>query len=218
MTIRSNIVRPIVSAISTAIGAPDGGVVPIKAIAGWTGLQDCRITPIESHADWALVGTASASRCDILDSGDGDIIQVATNTAQSIVGFKGLTGVDAKASCKILYEEVTTTRSTFHLVVRGTDNNNFIGYRNYNGEHQVFERIAGAFNQLDGGAVPNAGITGKRVELKVVGDVVTLTADGVIHVLPVATALLTGGAVGFIARSGAGMPISMMREFSGEIL
>ena len=160
--------------------------------------------PWEAHPDWGLFSGTEASPT-IYNSTLKSVTTTRTISGGEwfpIMNVKyGIIG-DCEMSCVINYEGNTTTYETY-MLAKGRDGDNFVGATSYNRKIMLYERVNGAWRNLNV-SVPVAGTIGKEVRMIIEGVLVTLIVDGV--TIGSANTTLTGDAyMGSLLR---GLPIS----------
>jgi hypothetical protein len=128
----------------------------------------------------------------ILNSKDKsiEITAAISETENYCLMFTGAGSVDnCHMECIIQYEG--TVNYATYVLAKGIDINNFVGVTSYNNKIMLYERVNGNWNNL-GIEISNSGTIGKKLEMDIEGDQVTLTVDG--NVIGTATTGIKGPA------------------------
>jgi len=171
--------------------------------------------PLEASPEWSLIG-ANPSEFDI----NGGFIRSLDRTLpEAAVTFKSIDALNVSIKLSNIPAVTATTFQSF-IAARIIDEENFLGFRFYNSDVQVYQKIAGVFTQLDSGQVPNI-TQGVDLEFIVNNEEISMVVDGVSYPPTgfIDTTLLTPGGVGIIGRQHtAAGPINVTDSFVVTLL
>jgi len=163
-------------------------------------LEDCPYWTFRSGASTSQSKMSWADKIVSKDAttGGGEDLFVSLDSFETDETY-----FDMSVSCRFAQFNAGVGESTFPLVVRAIDHDNFIGLRSYNGHLDVYEREHGTFRPLNNSAFPTDTLTSAdRITLKIEGQVVTVLVNDISVGVYNSAVRTETGYVGIVQRAG----------------
>ena len=165
--------------------------------------------PIEGSPDWYIPPAATGTTAVRIED---NIIYIKATGALEVPAVNINAPLQGDGACRatVLSPNTGTAMGGFTWATRVTDGSNYVGARQYNSVIQVFQKVGGAFTQLDGGTA-NVEM-GDVVEFSVIGTTWKLRYGGNSYT---ASNITLGGSgyTGLVSRVNSGAEFQAVKNW-----